>query len=398
MVQSPKQQPPGRNIFLVYIPPGNVEAMVHYEDTIRQKVAPERLDRYLPAGLRNRLHHLFNGRAIAVWGSRDGDANRAKFERMQPGDDILIVEGSTIKLLGKVAATMVSADLSRELWKPLKGDNGVPWDLIYFIANPQEIDLPFTAFCQVMGYAEHFQLRGLTGVGPERLQAFYRQYDDLYSVLMLLKQHRAIHQKVPKDWGGAIVDAVPEPAVVPPREQPEDTVPDALIPDHLRMQWMLLNLGRKAGSKVWIPAGDQGRIRDRYHFDTFETDFAAGLDTQTRYVENIDVVWKEAFRIDAAFEIENSTAIYSGLLRFSDLALVAPNTMYPLFIVAPRDKRNRLMEQLRRPTFQKLGLDQKVRYLPYEAVEEIDHFFEGREQGVTVDVIVGRSEEIHLHP
>lgn len=56
------------------------------------------------------------------------------------------------------------------------------------------------------------------------------------------------------------------------------------------------------------------------------------------------------------------------------------------------------MEQLRRPTFQKLGLDQKVRYLPYEAVEEIDRFFEGREQGVTVDVIVGRSEEIHVRP
>ena len=33
--------------------------------------------------------------------------------------------------------------------------------------------------------------------------------------------------------------------------------------------------------------------------------FAAGLDTQVKYVENIDVVWKEEFRIDAAFEIEN---------------------------------------------------------------------------------------------
>ena len=42
-----------------------------------------------------------------------------------------------------------------------------------------------------------------------------------------------------------------------------------------------------------------------------------GLDTQVKYVENIDVVWKEEFRIDAAFEIENSTSIYSGLLRFA---------------------------------------------------------------------------------
>src|SRR4029077_4067983 len=49
-----------------------------------------------------------------------------------------------------------------------------------------------------------------------------------------------------------------------------------------------------------------------------------------------DVVWKEEFRIDAAFEIENSTSIYSGLLRFADLTMVAPNTIYPLFIVSPR--------------------------------------------------------------
>jgi len=29
-----------------------------------------------------------------------------------------------------------------------------------------------------------------------------------------------------------------------------------------------------------------------------------------------------------------STAIYSGLLRFADLTILAPNTIYPMFIVA----------------------------------------------------------------
>ena len=157
-----------------------------------------------------------------------------------------------------------------------------------------------------------------------------------------------------------------------------------------------MNLGMKAGSRVWIPTGDQNKIRTTYSFDQFETDFAAGLDTQVRYVENIDVVWKEEFRIDAAFEIENTTAIYSGLLRFADLTLVAPNTIYPLFIVAPREKRARLIEQMKRPTFRKLGLERKVRYLSYEVIDEIDRFFEGPSQGLNVDVIKGRSEEIHI--
>ena len=155
-------------------------------------------------------------------------------------------------------------------------------------------------------------------------------------------------------------------------------------------------LGLKCGSRVWVPSGDQKRIREHYDFNDFERNFAAGLDTQTRYVENIDVVYKEEFRIDAAFEIENSTAIYSGLLRFADLSLVAPNTVYPLFIVAPHEKRNRLYEQLRRPIFQKMRMHEKVRYLSYDAVNEIDQFSRGMERGLNVDLILGKSETIRL--
>jgi hypothetical protein len=269
--------------------------------------------------------------------------------------------------------------------------------LIYFIANPQEIDLPFVQFCNLMGYSDNYQLRGFTTVSRDKLEEFYEHYDDLYSVLMLLKQAQPVYELPQTDLFGHDIQEAEEAPVEIPREDLDTDLPATTVSDHLRMQWMLANLGTKAGSKVWIPTSDQGRIRTQYQFDRFEADFAAGLDAQTRYVENIDVVWKEEFRIDAAFEIENSTAIYSGLLRFSDLTLVAPNTLYPLFIVAPREKRNRLIEQLRRPTFQKLRLDRKVRYLPYEEVERINSFFEGRERGVTIDLIMEGSEDIHMH-
>ena len=133
---------------------------------------------------------------------------------------------------------------------------------------------------------------------------------------------------------------------------------------------------------------------ENFKYEDFETNFAAGLDTQTRYVENIDVVWKEEFRIDAAFEIENSTAIYSGLLRFADLTLVAPNTTYPLFVVAPQEKRNRLIQQLKRPVFRQMRLHEKVRYLSYESIDEIDNFARDMNQGLNVDLIAGKSEQI----
>jgi hypothetical protein len=172
----------------------------------------------------------------------------------------------------------------------------------------------------------------------------------------------------------------------------EDT--EAVVTDHVEMQWRLLTLGLKAGEKVWAPKGDQGRITKAYSFAEFEDTFAAGLDTQTKYVENIDVVWKEEFRIDAAFEVENSTAIYSGLLRFADLTMVAPNSLYPLFVVAPTERKARVLEQLKRPVFRHLKMAEKVRYLSYEGVREIDDFFSNTGSGLNVGVIMGKAEEL----
>ncbi len=257
-----------------------------------------------------------------------------------------------------------------------------------FYCNPVEINLPFKEFCRLLGYAENYQLRGFSIVGPDKLDAFYSKYDDLYAVLIQLQQGHVVYEKPVEDLIGRTAPKFEDGAVQLDKTDVEIILSNGELSDHVKMQWKLIGLGLKCGSKVWIPANDQKKIRDQYQFEGFETNFAAGLDTQTRYVENIDVVWKEEFRIDAAFEIENSTAIYFGLLRFADLALVAPNTIYPFFIVAPQEKRNRLIEQLKRPTSKHLHLDRKVRYLSYEAVNEIDDFARNVESGLNVRTFI----------
>lgn len=371
-----------RNIFLLYMPPGNAEAMIHYQDTIVNKIAFSRIAPHVSPSLGRQLQQIFGPQNIAVWGSRDSAANRAKFDRMSDGDEILIVKGTTIKLLGRVAGKLVSTALSADLWKNLRGDTSEGWDLIYFIANPREIDLPFVDFCKLFGYPEHLQLRGFTRVSDERLTAFYSQYDELYSILVRLKS-------------GDRIQEVPEPgAKGAPTARDDESAPPRDLSDHLRMQWLLLKMGRAAGQKVWAPRNDQQRLTSEYQFVDFEETFAAGLDTQIKYVENIDVVWKEQFRIDAAFEIENSTSIYSGLLRFADLTMVAPNTIYPMFIVAPGERRNRVREQLARPSFRHLKIHEKVRYLSYEKVDEIDSFFGEAGQGLSVDILQSKSEAL----
>ncbi len=382
-----------RNIFLLYMPPSNYEALVHYEDTIKKGVPLGRVSRYLPADMQSALKTLFGDRPLRVWGSQDSPANRGKFDRMQVGDDVLIVEGKTVRLLGIVAAKIRNADLARDLWKNIDIGSNTPWELVYFIADGKELDLPFPAFCRLIGYKENFQLRGFTSVSEDNLENFYDQYDDLYDVLIKLKKNE-IPEKKP-----AQLPVLPDPAAHDAtQEVTEEDIEEILkspeISDHLKMQWKLIQLGIKAGEKVWIPPGDQTRIRKMYQYDTFEPRFATGIDLPTGYFDNIDVIWKAQFRIDAAFEVENSTAIYSGLLRFADLSLVAPNTVYPLFIVAPAERRNQVRMQLERPVFSQLHMDRKVRFLPYEAVDDIEKFFAGTAAGLSVELIQSKAEKL----
>lgn len=375
-----------KNIFILYMPPGNGEAMIHFQDTINNRVSQDRIFKYLDQNLQNRLRKIFGDNPIATWGSRSGENNKLRFSKMQPGDDVLIIEGDNIKLLGKIADKTVNPELSRELWKNIKGDNIDGWDLIYFIANPVEINLPFAKLKQLFHYKDTWSLRGFTNISDDKLGEFYDKYDDLYSILIKLKNGEQIQEKLVEDEIASELSMPEEIENVEPVEKE--------LSDHIIMQWKLATLGKKAGSKVWVPRNDQSRLEKNYGFTDYESEFTAGIDTPARYVEQIDVVWKKEFQIDAAFEIENSTSIYSGLLRFADLKQVAPNHNYPLFIVAPIEKRERVINQVIRPSFQKLNLSQDVRYLSYETVNDIDSFFSHSTSGFNADVLFGKSEKM----
>ena len=195
--------------------------------------------------------------------------------------------------------------------------------------------MPFVEFCKLLGYATNYQLRGFTSVAQDKLDAFYDRYDDLYSILIRVRGGRPVESKVPL----LVQEPAPQPLVEIEREDVEAVLASEVVSDHVKMQWKLASLGLKAGEKVWVPAADQGKLRRIYEFESFEAEFASGIDLPRSYIENIDVVWKEEYRIDAAFEIENTTAIYSGLLRFADLTILAPNTVYPMFIVALREEK-----------------------------------------------------------
>jgi hypothetical protein len=147
---------------------------------------------------------------------------------------------------------------------------------------------------------------------------------------------------------------------------------------------------------VWVPVNDQSREFDGNKFRDFVIkEFQEEIDIPT-YIKNIDAVWKLGHSIKSAFEIEHSTSIYSGILRLSDLRSLTPNSVYPLFIVADRERKNKVFDQLRRPTFSNdyLSLDKIVRFLSYDSVRELDDNFKIEKMDFNTDWLLKKSDSL----
>jgi hypothetical protein len=143
---------------------------------------------------------------------------------------------------------------------------------------------------------------------------------------------------------------------------------------HTQMQYQLLKLGSDMGLDVWVARNDKGREwRGKLFSDLprFRGNLPHQFDAVTnRIVEMIDVLWLSGPAVVAAFEIESTTSIYSGLLRMADLLALQPNLNIPLFLVAPEDRRSKVITEINRPTFSRLDppLVEVCRYISFESL------------------------------
>lgn len=143
---------------------------------------------------------------------------------------------------------------------------------------------------------------------------------------------------------------------------------------HTEIQGWLRDLGKALGFEVWVAANDRarpfglGRLDDGCVNDLALDEEAGGADA----VHLIDVLWLDVGtgQIAAAFEVEHTTSIYSGIVRLLDLALgVGNGRSLHMFLVAPDSRENDVRAQLRRPAFRNVA-ELQVRFLPYSALEQ----------------------------
>lgn len=109
---------------------------------------------------------------------------------------------------------------------------------------------------------------------------------------------------------------------------------------------------------------DKARLYVRYsklHHSTGRHAPAASLSL-------IDVLWIHPTQnlLEAAFEVEHSTPIYSGLLRFNDVHI--DFKLPRAGIIAQAERKDAFLQQINRRTFRASGLDQVCLFYNYSEV------------------------------
>jgi hypothetical protein len=175
------------------------------------------------------------------------------------------------------------------------------------------------------------------------------------------------------------------PVTIPEDEEPNTSIPtpiptaaivDSETTAHTEIQWMLLKLGSDLGLDVWAARNDRNRSSNGQRFadlTRMRREIPRQFDeATTRTIELIDVLWLRGNAIVAAFEIESTTVIYSGLLRMSDLLAMQPNLNIPLYVVAPDERRTKVITEVNRPTFSRLSppLRDACRYISFSTLYE----------------------------
>jgi len=288
--------------------------------------------------------------------------------RVQPGDVLLCYLTGVMRWVGAIEVVGPSDDRTR-IWADVEFPERLSVKPLVILDAEQGV--PMDALIGQVEFFESDADRGKYKGFVRRSPNLFRTAQDGELILSLLREAEAnpVHRpvdaaklarkplfKAEKRKGRNAVEAlvsVPETdeSHAVPGEYEEAKAPTA----HTEIQHRLLRLGNEIGLDVWVAKNDRSRTCRGEMLGSVPgmvDEMPAQFNEATnRTIELIDVLWLKGNSIVAAFEIECTTAIYSGLLRMSDLLALQPNLNIDLFIVAPDERKEKVEQEILRPTF-----------------------------------------------
>jgi hypothetical protein len=293
------------------------------------------------------------------------EPRRNYLKRIKTGDILLCYLTGVMRWVGALRVIGPSND-SRKIWS--EAEFPIRFDVEPVIVLDPEEGIPMDSFEGKLAFYSESSDRGkFQGFLRGSPNQFKKDSDGtlIWEALQKAKQNPirlpVDEKKLNKVYraetkaGGKKVTAtvsVPEKESVIVDELAHAT-PEASI--HTHIQYLLLWLGGQMGLSTWVARNDRSRTYKGKALgelpgiiDKLPTQFN---EVTNRTIELIDVLWLRSNSIIAAFEVESTTSVYSGLLRMSDLLALQPNLNINLFLVAPDDRRNKVEQEILRPTF-----------------------------------------------
>ncbi len=194
------------------------------------------------------------------------------------------------------------------------------------------------------------------------------------------------------------------PAIVVPDDaapaSPPPTDGGGELRESVRIQAKLALCGEKMGFRIWLPRNDRPAVLPHWVpgpgalLEVLPLNYDANT---LRTIENIDVLWIRGSAIARAFEVEHTTAVYSGLLRMADLLALQPNMRINLHIVAPEARRKKVFQEILRPVFSLLEagpLSECCSFISYDGILELS---QNPHLGYLTDSVLSKPAEVFSH-
>lgn len=147
--------------------------------------------------------------------------------------------------------------------------------------------------------------------------------------------------------------------------------------DSIVIQAKIAQIGEALGFKIWLPISDRSRVTKLWEpkqGSLLEELPLISDESFLKTVRNIDVLWIKQRFIARAFEVEDKTSIYSGILRMADLLALQPNLTIKTHIVARPERKEKVFNEVRRPVFSDIGgrrLSDICSYLSYDFIKQL---------------------------
>jgi len=265
--------------------------------------------------------------------------------------------------VGSSDAAAIEAAILKLAVEPIKGVGPASGNLLYFL-HPTAFP-PFNTAI-VRGYnlltgqnlrlgdwQAYLQMReGLLALVQASQGALSRDLGDVSGLCFEIGTARLISPELPAAAREEMLKQWEKVAAKRHKEIVDEAAQDR---EHAEQQARLARLGQGWGYRVWIARNDHRRVWSGGRLGDLSLralPVMPRLGDARETVELIDVLWLSADQdeVVAAFEVEKSTSIYSGILRLYDLALSVPACRNDLYLVAPDDREGEVLFQLSRPS------------------------------------------------